>query len=210
MNTYAIPAESVSAEEVIKKSRFITLLRHTDNVEAARAFIREVKAQHPAAAHHCSAFIAGAPWDSQVLGFSDDGEPSGTAGKPMLAQLQGSGAGEITAVVVRYFGGIELGTGGLVKAYGQGVQKALKLMPVLTKIPMRTLTLEIDYTMISDMTYLVSRFNGHIVSQTFQEGVSITFTLPIDQIAGFERNLRDLSRGSLQLRSDEDPDNNAA
>ncbi len=87
---------------------------------AAKAFVESVRADHPDARHHCVAWVAGPPDDSQQLGFSDDGEPAGTAGKPMLAQLMGSGVGEITAVVVRYYGGILLGTGGLVKAYGGG------------------------------------------------------------------------------------------
>lgn len=91
------------------------MLAHTDGVEAAKAFVESVKAEHPDARHHCVAWVAGAPNDSQQLGFSDDGEPAGTAGKPMLAQLMGSCVGEITAVVVRYYGGILLGTGGLVK-----------------------------------------------------------------------------------------------
>lgn len=78
-----------------KKSRFITLLAHTDGVEAAKAFVESVRAEHPDARHHCVAWVAGAPDDSQQLGFSDDGEPAGTAGKPMLAQLMGSGVGEI-------------------------------------------------------------------------------------------------------------------
>ena len=82
---------------------------------AAKAFVESVRAEHPDARHHCVAWVAGPPDDSQQLGFSDDGEPAGTAGKPMLAQLMGSGVGEITAVVVRYYGGILLGTGGLVK-----------------------------------------------------------------------------------------------
>ena len=84
------------------------MLAHTEGVEAARAFVQQVKAEHPTARHHCWAYVAGRPDDSQQLGFSDDGEPSGTAGKPMLAQLMGSQVGEITAVVVRYYGGIML------------------------------------------------------------------------------------------------------
>jgi uncharacterized YigZ family protein len=203
MNAYPIPADSVSTEEVIKKSRFITLLSHTEDIESARAFIRQIKAAHPTAAHHCWAYVAGAPADSQVLGFSDDGEPSGTAGKPMLAQLQGSGVGEVTAVVVRYFGGIELGTGGLVKAYGQGVQKALKLLPVKTKVPMHTFTLHVDYTMLSDVTHLIARFDGQIISQAFTDGVRLTFALPMTKLAEFDRSLSDLSRGTLTLVRDE-------
>lgn len=111
MDSWLIPAAPVSVVEEIKKSRFITLLAHTDGVEAAKAFVESVRAEHPDARHHCVAWVAGAPNDSQQLGFSDDGELAGTAGKPMLAQLMGSGVGEITAVVVRYYGGILLGTG---------------------------------------------------------------------------------------------------
>ena len=125
MESWLIPAAPVTVVEEIKKSRFITLLAHTDGVAAAKAFVESVRADHPDARHHCVAWVAGPPDDSQQLGFSDDGEPAGTAGKPMLAQLMGSGVGEITAVVVRYYGGILLGTGGLVKAYGGGVHQVL-------------------------------------------------------------------------------------
>ncbi len=105
MESWLIPAAPVTVVEEIKKSRFITLLAHTDGVEAAKAFVESVRAEHPDARHHCVAWVAGAPDDSQQPGFSDDGEPAGTAGKPMLAQLMGSGVGQITAVVVRYYGG---------------------------------------------------------------------------------------------------------
>uniref|UniRef100_UPI0002BBE996 YigZ family protein n=1 Tax=Salmonella enterica TaxID=28901 RepID=UPI0002BBE996 len=85
MDSWLIPAAPVTVVEEIKKSRFITLLAHTDGVEAAKAFVELVRAEHPDARHHCAAWVAGAPDDSQQLGFSDDGEPAGTAGKPMLA-----------------------------------------------------------------------------------------------------------------------------
>ena len=93
MESWLIPAAPVTVVEEIKKSRFITMLAHTDGVEAAKAFVESVRAEHPDARHHCVAWVAGAPDDSQQLGFSDDGEPAGTAGKPMLAQLMGSGVG---------------------------------------------------------------------------------------------------------------------
>ena len=128
MAEYLIPKSAVVFEEEIKKSRFITYLQHTEGLEQAKAFWAEIKALHPNARHHCWAAVAGRPTDSQQLGFSDDGEPAGTAGKPMLSALQGSQVGEISAVVVRYYGGILLGTGGLVRAYGNGVQQALKLL----------------------------------------------------------------------------------
>ena len=91
MDSWLIPAAPVTFVEEIKKSRFITYLAHTDGVEAAKAFVESVRAEHPDARHHCVAWVAGPPNDSQQLGFSDDGEPAGTAGKPMLAQLMGSG-----------------------------------------------------------------------------------------------------------------------
>ena len=120
---YLIPNEPVIFEEEIKKSLFITYLAHTPSSDAAKAFVEQIKQKHPDARHNCWGFVAGRPEDSMLWGFSDDGEPSGTAGKPILAQLSGSGVGEITAVVTRYYGGIRLGTGGLVKAYGGGVQQ---------------------------------------------------------------------------------------
>ncbi|RWR02718.1 hypothetical protein ED28_06170 [[Pantoea] beijingensis] len=200
MDAYDIPAESVSiSEDTIKKSRFITLLAHTDGVEAARAFVQQVKNEHPAARHHCWAWVAGAPDDSQQLGFSDDGEPSGTAGKPMLAQLMGNNIGEITAVVVRYYGGIQLGTGGLVKAYGGGVQAGLKQLARLQKVPMRTFQLRCDYAQLADIERMIKRFDGKLLNSEFLDVVLINLALPYAQITGFTQNLSDFSRGALQL-----------
>ncbi|CCG85633.1 IMPACT family protein [Erwinia piriflorinigrans] len=201
MNAYDIPAEPLSFSEEIKKSRFITLLAHTDGVDEARAFVQQIRQQHPAARHHCWAFVAGAPDDSQQLGFSDDGEPSGTAGKPILAQLMGSHTGEITAVVVRYYGGIMLGTGGLVKAYGGGVQQALRLLPRRVKVPMLTFSLICDYAQLSEVERLVARFDGQVLNSEFLEKITLTLALPHAQVAGFRQNLSDFSRGSLQLVS---------
>lgn len=200
MDAYDIPAEPLSiSEETIKKSRFITLLAHTEGVEAAKAFVQQSKAEHPTARHHCWAYVAGAPDDSQQLGFSDDGEPSGTAGKPMLAQLMGSQVGEITAVVVRYYGGIMLGTGGLVKAYGGGVQQALKQLVRKQKVPMRRFQLRCDYAQLSDVERLVQRFEGELLKTEFLDVVSLTLALPHAQVDGFSQNLTDISRGALAL-----------
>ncbi|WP_409075111.1 IMPACT family protein [Pantoea sp. C3] len=202
MNAFDIPADAVSvSEETIKKSRFITLLAHTDGVEAARAFVQQVRNEHPGARHHCWAWVAGAPNDSQQLGFSDDGEPSGTAGKPMLAQLMGANIGEITAVVVRYYGGIMLGTGGLVKAYGGGVQQGLKQLTRTLKVPMKLFSLQCDYAQLSDIERLLLRFEGKIAESHYQDRISLTLALPYGQIDGFRQNLSDFSRGALTLFS---------
>ena len=149
MAEYLVPKRAVVFEEEIKKSRFITYLQHTEGLEDARAFWAKIKQEHPNARHHCWAAVAGKPTDSLQLGFSDDGEPAGTAGKPMLSALQGSQLGEISAVVVRYYGGILLGTGGLVRAYGNGVQQALKLIESEIKVERTPFKLDCDYGQLS-------------------------------------------------------------
>lgn len=205
MKSFYIPNDEVCFyEELISKSRFITLIKHTPDVDAAKAFIQEVKARYPDARHHCWAHIAGSPDDTQVLGFSDDGEPSGTAGKPMLAHLQGSGVGEITAVVVRYFGGTLLGTGGLVRAYGQGVQKALQLLTLKEKVPEKLFRLSVDYSFHKDVEHAIGLFQGSILNQSFSDQILLEFALPFDKIDSFALQLKDLSRGKLVLPKNSD------
>lgn len=199
MEPYLIPDAAISVSEEIKKSRFITLLAPTCGVDAAKAFIQQVRAEHPTARHHCWAFVAGAPNDSQQLGFSDDGEPSGTAGKPILAQLMGSGIGEITAVVVRYYGGVKLGTGGLVRAYGSGVQQALKQLVVSYKIPQIAYTLQCDYAQLALVENLIQHSEGHIIHGEYGVAVVLHIALPATVTEIFGNKLRDLSRGSLHL-----------
>ena len=199
MDSWLIPAAPVSVVEEIKKSRFITLLAHTDGVEAAKAFVESVKMEHPDARHHCVAWVAGAPNDSQQLGFSDDGEPSGTAGKPILAQLMGSGIGEVTAVVVRYYGGVKLGTGGLVKAYGNGVQQALKQLALAQKVPEAEYILQCDYAQLALVENLLQQTAGRILQGEYGAAVVLHLALPATEVELFGNKLRDLSRGNLQL-----------
>jgi len=204
MESWLIPVEPVTFVEEIKKSRFITLLAHTDGVDAAKAFVDAVRAEHPDARHHCVAWVAGPPDDSQQLGFSDDGEPAGTAGKPILAQLMGSGVGEITAVVVRYYGGVLLGTGGLVKAYGGGVSQALARLTTQRKTPLNEYTLQCEYGQLSGIEALLGQFSGKIVASEYQAAVRLRVALPRAERAAFSRKLADFSRGALQLHNIEE------
>ncbi|MCL6743477.1 IMPACT family protein [Kosakonia sp. R1.Fl] len=204
MESWLIPAAPVTFSEEIKKSRFITLLAHTDGVDAAKAFVDAVRAEHPDARHHCIAWVAGAPDDSQQLGFSDDGEPAGTAGKPILSQLMGSGIGEITAVVVRYYGGVLLGTGGLVKAYGGGVQQALSLLTTVRKMPLTEYTLWCDYAQLAGVETLLGQFEGKIVASEYQASVRLRVALPHSRLDAFSARLADFSRGALQLLKTEE------
>ncbi|YCI81748.1 IMPACT family protein [Enterobacteriaceae bacterium] len=199
MDGWLIPAQPVTFTDEIKRSRFITLLGHTDGVEAAKAFVEAARAAHPDARHHCVAWVAGPPDDSQQLGFSDDGEPAGTAGKPMLAQLMGSGVGEITAVVVRYYGGVLLGTGGLVKAYGGGVQQALNLLTTQRKVPLTEYTLRCDYAQLAGIETLLKQHEGLIVHSDFLVDVTLRVALPASVLPAFSAKLADFSRGALHL-----------
>ncbi|ORT51384.1 elongation factor [Vibrio sp. qd031] len=182
---YLIPNDSTVFEEEIKKSVFITQLAHTPSINAAKAFIQSVKQQHSSARHNCWGFVAGRPTDSMLWGFSDDGEPSGTAGKPILAQLSGSHIGEISAVVTRYSGGIKLGTGGLVKAYGGGVQQALKLVQTIEKKITTLLTIEVDYSLLSLIQNLMQQFGATEFASEYVTSVRLTVEIECLNEANF-------------------------
>lgn len=125
-----LPSHHVSQAEIeVRRSRFLAVLSRSDSEEAARAAVATQRSLHPEALHHCSAFIVEVPGARNVERSSDDGEPSGTAGRPMLEVLRGSGLTNATVVVVRWFGGTKLGTGGLVRAYSDAVAAAVAAAP---------------------------------------------------------------------------------
>lgn len=201
----ATPADPLVWEQEIKKSRFITLLAHTPDSEAARAFVGQVRAEHPAARHHCWAFACGAPGDSLHFGFSDDGEPSGTAGKPMLAQLGGCGVGEITAVVVRYSGGIKLGTGGLVKAYGGGVQQALAELTTTEKVAMVKLDLCCAYPEVSTIEHLLAQAGGRVINAEYAGDVQLQCEVDSRQLDSLKSQILEASRGQIRVHVVKEP-----
>ena len=182
---YLIPAESIQFEEEIKKSTFITYLAHSPSIDDAKAFIEQIKSQHADARHNCWAFVAGRPEDSMKWGFSDDGEPSGTAGKPILAQLSGSGIGELTAVVTRYYGGIRLGTGGLVKAYGGGVQQALKQLQTIEKKITIKIRVELDYGFMPIAQSLMSQFCAVEIDAKYSDSVVLIVEVERRELTAF-------------------------
>ncbi|WP_104028955.1 YigZ family protein [Vibrio jasicida] len=186
---YLIPAAPAQFEEEIKKSVFITYLAHTPNIEAAKAFVEQIKSKHSDARHNCWGFVAGRPEDSMKWGFSDDGEPSGTAGKPILAQLSGSGVGELTAVVTRYSGGIKLGTGGLVKAYGGGVQQALKLLQTIEKKITTKLRLELDYSFMPIAQSIMPQFGAVEVEAEYSDQVVLVLEIELREVSAFTQTI---------------------
>jgi len=199
--SYQIAVNQVQEEIIVNRSRFICYLAPCTSAQALKSFVKELQLIHPQASHHCYAFVAGKPDDSQKYGFSDDGEPSGTAGRPMLAVLQGSQVGQVCAVVVRYFGGTKLGTGGLQRAYGASVRQALTLLQTKTKIPMVHKALACQYTQVDDVIRLINQFDGQILKQEFAVDVQLTLSLPKEKLALAEKHLTTLSCGKLTLQT---------
>lgn len=199
VNRYRIPAQIHRTEEEILRSRFITTVAHTPTVEAAREFIASVNAEFADANHHCWAYVIGAPGSTGQVGMSDDGEPHGTAGRPMLTVLLHSQIGDLCAVVTRYFGGTLLGKGGLVKAYSGGVQLALATLPLLERVPTVEVTLLFDYAMVTPLQRLLPAFEAKVLSEQYSTDVVYQLALPIDQLDQFTTTVTELTNGQAIL-----------
>ncbi len=194
---YPIIQEGLIFQEEIKKSRFITYLQPAAGKEQALAYLQRIRELHKEARHHCWAYIGGSPKDSVNMGCSDDGEPKGTAGKPMLAVLQGSNCGEIMAVVVRYSGGIKLGTGGLVRAYSNGIQQLVRQMQTIEKRFYQHYQLHCDYAQMALIESLLARLSGRIVQVDYQQFISATVEVDLQLTEEFIQQLESLTQGKV-------------
>ena len=192
-----IPLEAVKTEILVVNSRFITNLSPVKSVDEARAFIAEVKNQHSSASHHVPAFVIG-HGNSIITHCSDDGEPAGTAGRPALAVLQGSGLGNAAVVVTRYFGGTKLGTGGLVKAYGDAVREVLKEVKFATLLPTTTLMFVTPYRLFDQVTRLMEAHFGQILGTDFLEEITVTVRFKDEEVEVFNSQLSNLSAGQVE------------
>lgn len=197
---YPIPAVPFhTVQETIKRSLFITYMAHTDNVEAAKAFIDSIRAKHPDATHNCWAYMCGPPGDTARVGMSDDGEPHGTAGRPMLNVLLHGGVGELAVVVTRYFGGIKLGTGGLVRAYGGMVNLGLESLPVREKIIPVRYSIIMEYSHITLFKRMLADFEAIIKAEEFGADAAFTLELPIEHAEKLEAALIELTNGTVLI-----------
>ncbi len=193
-----VPAGEARTEIQVVNSRFIACASAAESVEVARAFISRIKGEYPDATHHVPAFIIG-HGASVITHCSDDGEPAGTAGRPILAVVSGSGLGDIVIVVVRYFGGVKLGTGGLVRAYTEATQKVLEILPRAVKISTTTLMFELEYAQLGGVRRLVREYEGLILDEDFQTTIWMTARFITDRVAAFQTDLRDFGRGAIQV-----------
>ncbi|TBT94406.1 YigZ family protein [Propioniciclava tarda] len=166
------------SELEVKRSRFLTTLARVDAEEAAREVIADVRRVHPAARHHCSAFIVEVEGAQHIERSSDDGEPSGTAGAPMLGVLRGSGVTQVVAVVTRYFGGVLLGTGGLVRAYSDAVAQALDAAPRVKPLLRVRYSIEVGHGAAGRFQSVLRATGCTIESVDYSEFASITFVAP--------------------------------
>jgi uncharacterized YigZ family protein len=193
---YLVPSAEVRIEHVVLNSRFIATLAPTDTDVRARAFITHLRHEFPDASHHVSAFIVGGG-KSTVEYCSDDGEPSGTAGRPLLSVLRGSGLGDVALVVTRYFGGTLLGKGGLVRAYTESAQLAVRAVSRARKMLFYRTSMELPYNKLDQIRATIKSLSGQIESEEFAEIVRMKLVLPVDVFPEFENTVSDLTSGSV-------------
>ncbi len=187
----------------VEKSRFITWLCHAPDTAAFEAILAEARRTHPGASHHCSAFIAGPPGEQTAIGFSDDGEPGGTAGRPMFQVLEGAGLGQVGCVITRYFGGTKLGTGGLARAYSRAVAEGLEALPRRTVVERTPLRLRVEFAGEAEARAWLAEQEIPVAQADYgAEGVVLTVGWPSDAPANLSA-LETRLRGRLALLQDD-------
>lgn len=203
---YLIPSGTHEVQEVIRRSRFITVLGHAASGDAAKAFVAQARVQWPDATHHCWAFVAGVPGSTQSIGMSDDGEPHGSAGRPMLTALLHSGVGEIVAVVVRYYGGVKLGTGGLARAYAGGVVAGLATLPTSRKIDRVPCVIQVGYEAAAAVDRILGDLEALVHKTEYTDTVTINCEIARRKRTHLRRSVADATAGQGRLQFHEPED----
>ncbi len=186
------------AELTVRKSRFLAEATPVDSAEAARALWRERKRAYAGCNHVVFAFVCGP--QGGVMGCSDDGEPSGTAGRPALEVLKGSGITNVLLTVTRWFGGIKLGTGGLVRAYSESARLALADPPVAELVPLTRFSLALSYLHYESIRRRFPEFAAEITGEEFAAAVTLSGVIPSANFAAFSEAVRDLTNGAAAPR----------
>ncbi len=177
-SNFQVLADITSVDSEVKKSRFIAVAMPCESEQQALQQLRKLAAQHANANHLAFAWRIRQPEGFITERFYDAGEPSGTAGRPILAPMQGENLINAVVAVIRYFGGIKLGTGGLTRAYGNAAKQALAAATLQPFVAMRQLTLTIDYSQLQMLEYQLKQCNGHIIDQQFTDNVTLLISLP--------------------------------
>lgn len=195
---YLIPAGEARTELQVKNSRFIGRAAYTPSVAEAKLFIERVKMEEPDCTHAVYAFAVG-HGSSVTHGMSDAGEPSGTAGRPALAVVKGSGLGDVTVVIVRYFGGTKLGTGGLVKAYTEATQLALAALPVTEKVERKSVQVTVPYHYYELCQRLIETYRGQVDGEEFGVDINLRLTFTVDDLPAFQQAIAEATHGKILL-----------
>jgi uncharacterized YigZ family protein len=190
---YRVPAGEASAKITVKGSKFICYIFPAENKEKAEEIYARIQKKFYDATHHCFAYRI----SQDVFRYSDDGEPSGTAGKPILQVLEGAELFEVLSVVIRYFGGTKLGTGGLIRAYSEATREALQKLTVTEKIRSRTLTLQLDYGLENLLYHYLERWAGKLIHSVYDKKVLAEIRLPQSNVAPFLKQIKEQSAGKI-------------
>lgn len=182
-DAYTVIAHETDVETEVQRSRFLARLRRVEDEESARAVIDEARREHRTARHHCTAFVFGPT--GQLTRSNDDGEPAGTAGAPMLETLTGRGVSDVVAVVTRYFGGIKLGTGGLVRAYGDAVSSALDAAGTLARRRVAYMSVLVDIVDAGRLEHDLRADGLHVTDVEYAADATLTAAVPAARAAGF-------------------------
>jgi uncharacterized YigZ family protein len=197
MQRYLVPARQARVEMRVVNSRFVSTAAPAFTVSEARTFIARIRDEFAGASHNVAAYLVG-HGATVIAHCGDDGEPSGTAGRPALAVLRGSGLGDVAVVVTRFFGGTKLGTGGLVRAYGDAVRQVLAVLPRAERVPTHTVLLVVPYGLFERTRWVIEAHGGQVADQEFGADVTLTVRFPVDRFSAFQAALREMSRGTLQ------------
>lgn len=190
-----------SAEIVEKKSRFIANFEHVESEEEVLAYIESIRKKYWDARHNCYAYCIGKK--QELKRCSDDGEPSQTAGKPMLDVLTGAGLCDTVAVVTRYFGGTLLGTGGLVRAYTAATKAGMEASEVIEKIPAVQFLVRVTYNQIGTLLYLIGQKGYSQLDSDYAEDVTVRFLVPQSEKEAMEKQLLESFQGSAKTQIDD-------
>jgi uncharacterized YigZ family protein len=197
MKSTLFPAKETHTEITVVNSRFIATIAPVFSVEEAKTFIGRMKSRYADASHNVAVFVIG-HGQSVTAHCNDDGEPSGTAGRPALAVLKGSGLGDAAVVITRYFGGTKLGKGGLVRAYGEAVREVLKITPLAKKVATQTVMIAFPYTYFERICLLIEAHQGKILDKEFTSDVTITCLFTMEDFPEFKTSLKELTHDTIK------------
>lgn len=200
---YKTVSKYAESLDVIKKSKFIGYIKPIETVEEAQSFIAEIKKKHWDANHNVPIYVLGDKF--QVQKASDDGEPSGTAGVPVLNILKNEGITDVVIVITRYFGGTKLGTGGLVRAYSQSAKSVLSLAQVIEKITYQEIALKMHYTLHGKVqNYLMQHPEYFMVDTLYTDDVEVRIYVELSAVDQFKNHLIDLTHDQVNIKNIEE------